>query len=142
MPGWTFGPVGGPELFEHDRTPIVRHVKVLGSKSQLDGDWVYWAGRQGHYPGVSRWLAMLLKWQQGRCAHCGLYFMPGDLPELHHRQGAQGKKLVALHRHCHDAVHGPGLLESSGGIRDKDCPREEPYEYESLTYGSEDQPGG
>jgi RNA-directed DNA polymerase len=142
MPRWTFGPAKGPNLFEHDRTKIVRHIKVSGRESPFDGDWVYWAGRQGHYPGVSQWLALLLKWQQGKCAHCEQYFMPGDLPEIHHRQGEQGKKLVASHRHCHDAVHGPGQLVTVGGIHDKDRLREEPYECESLMYGSEDQPGG
>jgi len=141
MPGWTFGLAKGATLYEHDRTVIVRHVKVLGGKTPFDGDWVYWAGRQGYYPGVSRTLALLLKWQQGKCAHCGQYFLPGDLPEMHH-QGAPKKKLVALHRHCHDAVHRPGQPKPLEGIRDKDCPREEPYECESLTYGFEDQPGG
>jgi RNA-directed DNA polymerase len=142
MPRWVFGPAPGPSLFEHERTKIVRHVKVLGGKSPFDGDWAYWAGRQGHYPGVSWWLALLLKWQKGKCARCGLYFMPGDLPEVHHVDGEGGKRLAALHRHCHDAVHGPGKLEPMRSIRDRDCPREEPYECESLTYGSEDQPGG
>jgi RNA-directed DNA polymerase len=142
MPQWTFGPAKGPTLFEHDRTKIVRHVKVLGGKSPFDGDWVYWASRQGYYPGVSWWLARLLKRQQGQCAQCGLYFMPGDLPEVHHLQKDDRKKLAVLHRHCHDRVHGPGTLNSLESIHDKDCPREEPYECESLTYGSEDQPGG
>jgi RNA-directed DNA polymerase len=142
MPQWSFGPAKGPTLFEHDRTRIVRHVKVQGGRSPFDGDWAYWAGRQGHYPGVSWWLALLLKRQQGRCAHCGLYFMPGDLPEVHHRQEEHGKKLAVLHRHCHDAVHGPVTNEPPRSIRDKDYPREEPYECESLMYGSEDQPGG
>jgi len=141
-PQWTFGSAKGLTLFEHDRTKIVRHVKVLRGKSPFDGDWAYWAGRQGHYPGVSRWLALLLKRQQGRCAHCGLYFMPGDLPEVHHLKGEPRKTLAVLHRHCHDVVHGPGTSEPPRSIRDKDYPREEPYECESLMYGSEDQPGG
>jgi hypothetical protein len=50
--------------------------------------------------------------------------------------------LAALHRHCHDAVHGPGGSEPLGSVHDQDCLCEEPYECESLTYGSEDQPGG
>lgn len=142
MPQWSFGPAKGPTLYEHDRTKIVRHVKVVGGRSPFDGDWVYWAGRQGHYPGVSWWLARLLKRQHGKCVHCGLYFMPGDLPEVHHVDGKHGKNLAVLHRHCHDTVHGPGTKNRLESIRDKDCPREEPYECESLTYGSEDQPGG
>jgi RNA-directed DNA polymerase len=108
MPQWTFAPPKGPSLFEHDRTRIVRHVKVPGGKSPFDGDWAYWAGRQGYYPGVSWWLARLLKRQHGRCSHCGLYFLPTDLLEVHHRKGQTEGKVAVLHRHCHDVVHGPG----------------------------------
>ncbi len=125
---------------------IVRHIKVPGRKSPFDGDWTYWTSRQGHYPGIGRGLALLLKYQQGRCAHCGLYFMPGDLLEVHHRDGDHpnkaGRNLAVLHRHCHDAVHGQDQLEPERSIHDQDCPGEEPYECESLMYGSEDQPGG
>jgi RNA-directed DNA polymerase len=146
MPGWTFGPEQGRCLCRHDRTKIVRHVKVQGNKSPLDGDWVYWASRQGHYPGVSQWLAMLLKRQGGKCVGCGLSFMPEDLLEVHHQDGKhtnyQRGNLAVLHRHCHDTVHGRGRLEPRRSVRDKDCSCEEPYECESLTYGSEDQPGG
>ena len=141
MPEWTFGPAKGPALFEHDRTKIVRHVQVLGGKSPFDGDWAYWAGRQGHYPGVSWWLAYLLKWQKGKCAHCGLYFLPGDLPEVHHVQGRHGEEQAVLHRHCHDAVHGPGTGEPPRSTHDKDSPREEPYECESLMYGCASRKG-
>jgi RNA-directed DNA polymerase len=111
MPDWTFAPPTGPSLFEHDRTKIVRHVKVLGGKSPFDGGWAYWAGRQGYYPGVSGWLARLLKRQHGRCIYCGLYFMPEDLLEVHHREGEHDRKLAVLHRHCHDAVHGAGTRD-------------------------------
>jgi RNA-directed DNA polymerase len=112
LPQWTFAPPRGPSLFEHDRTRTVRHIKVLGGKSPFDGDWVYWAGRQGYYPGVSWWLARLLKQQRGRCTHCGLYFLPTDLLEVHHRRkGEPGQRLAVLHRHCHDGVRGPGTRD-------------------------------
>ena len=72
--------------------------------------------------------------------------MPGDLPEVHHQDGEHSnhkkQNLAVLHRHCHDALHGAGKPEPERSISDKDCPFEEPYECESLTYGSEDQPGG
>jgi RNA-directed DNA polymerase len=146
LPGWTFGTAKGIKLRKHSSTRIVRHVKVLGGKSPFDGDWAYWAGRMGYYPGISLWMGMVLKRQRGRCARCGLFFEPGDLIEVHHpnrdRTTNRPGTLDALHRHCHDAVHGPGGTEPKGGVRDKDCPREEPYECESLMYGSEDQPGG
>jgi RNA-directed DNA polymerase len=146
LPAWTFGVPNGPTLRRHDATRIVRHVKVRGDKSPFDGDWAYWAGRQGHYPGIDFWLGRLLKRQRGRCAHCGLYFMPGALLEIHHkdeeRSQKTGQTLEVLHRHCHDTVHGPHPVEPKGSAHDKGWPREEPYERESLTYGSEDQPGG
>lgn len=145
LPRWALGTKQGLTLFEHERTKIVRHIKVPGRKSPFDGDWTYWAGRQGHYPGMGRGLALLLKYQQGRCAHCGLYFMPGDLLEVHHREGDHthkaGHHLAVLHRHCHDAVHGQDQLEPERSIHDKDCPGEEPYECESLKYGCASRKG-
>jgi RNA-directed DNA polymerase len=147
LPAWTFGTPDGRHLLrKHGWTRIVRHIKVRGDKSPFDGDWAYWSGRMGRYPGITCWLAMLLKRQKGRCAHCGLYFRPGDLLEVHHRDGEHSNNregtLAALHRHCHDAVHGQGSIKPGGCVRDKDCSSEEPYECESLTSGSEDQPGG
>lgn len=98
-------------LYRHPKTKIGRHVKVRGDKSPFDGDWKYWTSRQAYYPGISPWLARLLKRQQGKCAHCGMLFLPDDLLEVHHVYHDAEKKeyhLEALHRHCHDKVHGPG----------------------------------
>jgi len=112
LPNWTFGTKKGLVLFKHTDMKITRHAKVQGNKSPYDGDWKYWASRQAYYPGVTPWLAMLLKRQKGKCAHCGTIFMPGDLIEVHHedRDTSNNKKsnLSALHRHCHDKIHGPG----------------------------------
>jgi RNA-directed DNA polymerase len=127
-------------------TKIIRHVKVRSDKSPFDGDWTYWAARMGHYPGIRPWLAMLIQRQHGKCASCGLHFMPGDLIEEHHGKGDPEHdnkgSLVALHRHCHDTVHGREPIKPTECIHDKDRPFEEPYECESLTYGSEDQHAG
>jgi RNA-directed DNA polymerase len=146
LPAWTFGTPDGRHLLrKHGWTRIVRHVKVRGDKSPFDGDWAYWSGRMGRYPGITCWLAMLLKRQKGRCAHCGLYFRPGDLLEVHHRDGEHSNNregtLAALHRHCHDAVHGQGSIKPGGCVRDKDCSSEEPYECESLTSGCASRKG-
>src|SRR3954452_5804870 len=84
LPAWTFGCRDGPTLPKHAATPIVRHVKVQGGKSPFDGDWVYWTRRMGRYHGISCWLAMLIRRQEGKCAHCGQYLMPGSLLEVHH----------------------------------------------------------
>lgn len=37
------------ELFEHSKTPIVRHTKVKGNLSPFDGKFTYWATRKGEY---------------------------------------------------------------------------------------------
>jgi RNA-directed DNA polymerase len=146
FPPWIFACGDGPTLFKHGMTKIQRHVKVRGDKSPFDGDWAYWSARVGHYPGIRTRLARLLRHQKGRCPHCGLHFMPGDRVEVHHRDGDHDnhatKNLEALHRHCHDRIHGRGLVEPKERIHDKDRPFEEPYEGESLMYGSEDQHAG
>jgi RNA-directed DNA polymerase len=102
---------GNKSLLRHDRTKIIRHVKVRGAKTPFDGDWLYWSSRMGNYPGVGPIVGRLLKRQSGRCVKCGHYFLPGqDLLERHHkdrdRQNHQRSNLELVHRHCHDAVHG------------------------------------
>jgi len=106
---WEFGPKEGPLLHKHYRTPIRRHVKVQGTRSPYDGDWVYWGSRLGAHPELPRRVAMLLRRQGGRCTWCGLYFKDGDLLERDHvlpvsRGGEDGfANWQLLHRHCHDA---------------------------------------
>ena len=106
----------------------------------------YWAGRMGRYPGMRPWVARCIRRQGGRCSECGLFFRPGDLVEVHHRDrdhdNYHTKNLAAMHRHCHDGVHRGKEVITEGSIHDKDGSAEEPYECESLTYGFEDQPGG
>jgi len=107
---WDFRDTKGSTLNRHTRVPIVRHVKVQGKASLYDGNWSYWAARRGKYPGVSRRLATLLHKQAGCCEACGLYFKPEDLIELHHCDGNRSdnrySNLAAVHRHCHDQIHG------------------------------------
>jgi RNA-directed DNA polymerase len=129
-PGWTFGCPKGPTLLKHTATPIQRHVKVQGSRSPFDGDWVYWTTRMGRYPGIRCWMAYLLKRQRGICYHCGQYFMPGALLEIHHLDELYSKgrfrNIVAVHRHCHDRIH--GKRSCKGSIDDNNGPTEEPDE--------------
>jgi RNA-directed DNA polymerase len=121
---WDFRDRDGPPLNQHGRVPIVRHVKVRGQASPYDGNWRYWAARRGHYPGVPRRLAALLKKQEGRCKACRLFFKPEDLIEIHHLDGHRSDNryinLAAVHRHCHDQIHA-GLHELSTrlGTHDK-----------------------
>ena len=110
--GWVFSPRNNQRslrLFRHTQTPIKRHVKVQGSRSPYDGDWVYWSRRMGHHPTVTLKVARLLKSQAGKCAHCGLYFFPDDRMEVHHVDGNSDNhrrdNLALLHRHCHDQIH-------------------------------------
>jgi RNA-directed DNA polymerase len=121
---WEFRERDGPTLNRHTRVPIVRHVKVQGKASPYDGNWRYWAIRRGKYPGVSRRLAALMKKQAGCCEACRLFFKPEDLIDIHHRDGNRSDNryinLAAVHRHCHDQIHG-GLHERSTrlGTHDK-----------------------
>ena len=101
---------GEQTLLHYADIPIVRHVKVRGTKSPYDGDWVYWAQRLGRDPLKPPRVTRLLKRQQGRCDYCGLYFMAADGTEVHHQDGNPKNNryanLALLHAHCHDQAHG------------------------------------
>lgn len=106
--GWTFQPSNSrTRLLRHDHTPHRRYVKVQGTRSPYDGDWVYWSTRLGRHPEVKPQIARLLKQQQGTCKACGLHFTEEDPIEVDHIiPKAQGGKetrdnLQLLHRHCH-----------------------------------------
>ena len=104
---WIFTSKDGFPLLRHSQTPCKKYVKVQGSRSPYDGDWIYWSQRQARYPDVPKPVAILLKRQAGRCSLCGLYFRPEDQPEVDHilpkAQGGQDRysNWQLLHRHCH-----------------------------------------
>jgi RNA-directed DNA polymerase len=129
--GWRFRTPDGLMLLRHRETPIVRHVKIAGTRSVFDGDWLYWSKRHGAYPNLPRRWAVLLKQQQGRCDQCGLYFTINSFIEVHHHDGNhhnnRWENLRLLHHHCHDQVHG-GATAPRGGINDNDRFIEEPCE--------------
>jgi RNA-directed DNA polymerase len=109
--GWTFAAVsrnGIKRLAVHNHTAIKRHIKVQGNRSPYDADWVYWSTRMGKHPQVNQRVALLLKRQKGKCAHCQLFFKDRDLLEIDHKipRSKGGKdefnNLQLLHRHCHD----------------------------------------
>ena len=81
---WDFASPNGVPLHRHFETPIKRHIKVRGSKSPYDGDLLYWAKRRGNQPGVPKRVGTLIKRQNGKCAFCGLYFLPEDKLEVDH----------------------------------------------------------
>jgi RNA-directed DNA polymerase len=105
---WTFATRKGPRLYEHLHNRIIRHVKVKGTKSPYDGDWVYWATRLGHHPELPKRVSALLHRQKGKCPWCKLYFREDDVLEIDHilpqsHGGTDGyNNWQLLHRHCHD----------------------------------------
>ncbi len=82
--------------------------KVQNVRSPYDGDKVYWSSRLGKDPNMPTSKAKLLKWQNGKCTHCGLNFKEEDVMEIDHiiprKAGGSSsyKNLQLLHRHCHD----------------------------------------
>lgn len=107
---WTFATTEGLYLGRHSATPKIRHLIVKGSSSPFDGNWQYWTTRLRKHPEINPKVAKLLKLQKGVCVHCGLLFKSGDLIEVHHQDGCTSNNhvnnLMALHRHCHDQIHG------------------------------------
>lgn len=71
---WTFvGKYKGEvsiSLKRYSSIKIVRHIKVAGSKTPYDGDYVYWVRRRGKAIGAPPVLGKLLKKQEGKCSLC------------------------------------------------------------------------
>jgi RNA-directed DNA polymerase len=95
----------------HSETPIIRHVKVQGSRSPYDGDRAYWSKRLRNHPMLKTEQGILLKRCKGKCLYCGLDLMDGDILEVDHhiplylggKDTLENKDI--LHRHCHDQRH-------------------------------------
>jgi RNA-directed DNA polymerase len=122
---WNFAPRQGRPLYPHYQTPIKRYTKVRGTKSPYDGDWLYWASRRGHQPGIPKRTAFLLKRQKGQCARCELYFKPDDTLQVDHivpaaQGGADGyDNWQLLHTHCHHRKTAQEKLSHNSGTYDK-----------------------
>ncbi|MCC5665010.1 group II intron reverse transcriptase/maturase, partial [Nostoc sp. CHAB 5784] len=121
-------------LLNHADTPIVRHVKVKGESSPYDGNLVYWSTRMGKNPELPKRVATLLKKQNGKCTHCGLFFRENDVMEVDHSipksKGGKDeyKNLQLLHRHCHDTKT---VNDGSPGIK-SGCNSAEPKPTKKL----------
>lgn len=97
-------------IYAFAETPIIRHIKVIGSKSIYDNDIIYWSqrGRALGNKANSKSILRLLKAQDGRCNLCGLKFMPRDVIEVDHIKPKNlggldiYENLQLLHGHCHD----------------------------------------
>jgi len=96
-------------LYRHSETEIIRHVKVKGTASPMDGNLVYWSLRLRKSPEVKQRVLNLLQRHKGKCARCGLTFRDGDKWEVDHilPTSLGGKdwytNLQLLHDYCHHA---------------------------------------
>ena len=121
------------KLVNHADTKIVRHIKVKGVASPLDGNLIYWSSRMGKHPEMPRSKAFLLRRQKGKCNRCGLYFREGDRLELDHilpkSNGGTNRRdnLQLLHKHCHHNKTRNDIqnLVTNTGTYDKSCFTEE-----------------
>ncbi|WCR59251.1 MAG: Group II intron-encoded protein LtrA [Wolbachia endosymbiont of Ctenocephalides felis wCfeF] len=119
---WHFMTSNEIHLVKHSDHIIKRQVKVKGTKSPYDGDWIYWGKRLSKVPGKSPRVIKLLKLQRGKCEECQLWFKNDDILEIHHKNRNRRnniiKNLSLLHGHCHDDLH--------RSMHDKHQPREKP----------------
>lgn len=145
---WAFGVKQGEEILllaKHNRTPIVRHVKVKGNISPFNGDWAYWSARRGTHPETPTRVAKLMKAQKGKCPHCHLYIRSVDLVEVDHiTPRSQGGKdiytnLQLIHRHCHDAKTAMDIKSQARSTYVKGQNTEELCDALIVTHGSEDE---
>ena len=106
---WVFGTKVDDNLLylaRHDRTNITRHIKIQGSRSIFDGDWIYWSKRMGRYPGTPDAVAKLVKDQKGKCSRCKKSFVESDtlrLGRLRVTSSLKGKKqqkTFLFHANC------------------------------------------
>lgn len=99
----------GMHLINHSDHAIKRHVKVRGTKSPYDGDWVYWGSRLRKIPDKPPKVIKLLEKQRNKCNHCQLGFRFDDIIEIHHQDKNRNnntiENLSLLHGHCHDYLH-------------------------------------
>jgi RNA-directed DNA polymerase len=106
---WRFKTHEGQFLACHTDHHIKRHVKVTGTRTPYDGDWIYWSTRMGKSPGLTPLRARLLKVQQGKCNQCTLWFNCNDRMELHHQdknhKNNRLDNLSLVHLHCHNTIH-------------------------------------
>ena len=118
-------------LINHSDIKIVRQMKVKGTKSPFDGDFIYWSPRLSSCPEISTRVRTLLKKQKGKCSNADcvlrkLSFTNQDILEIDqikpqnpvaskHLNQIQGnlppntqggddnyKNLQLLHRQCHN----------------------------------------
>ena len=131
---WNFMDNKGGKLLLHSETEIVRHVKVKGTVSPMDGNLVYWSKRLRKSPLVSPRVTKLMGKQKGKCGHCGMLFIDGDRWEIDHilPKSLGGKdrydNLQLLHDYCHQQKTRTDDRIESRARKSRDRKIEEPDE--------------
>jgi len=92
------------ELLHLADTKILSPTPLQSHRSYFDGDWVYWGGLRGEYPGLPRQVASLLRSQTRRCGICKRCFDSSEQPwpvivRIPPKKG-KGGKLVLVHHKC------------------------------------------
>ena len=122
---WTFKTIQGLVLRKHYEWTFRNYVKVKGTRSPYDGDFIYWATRLGRYATISKRTAELLKRQKGKCGYCKLFFKSDDQIENHHKDKNHNNNaiinLVLLHTHCHHQIHGRGMNDKHQIVEEPDA---------------------
>ena len=84
-----------------------KHVKISGTRSPYDGDYIYWSKRLAKYSGLSNSMIKMMKSQNFKCTVCGEFFALGERLKIDHiipksRGGKDNyENLQLLHRICH-----------------------------------------
>jgi RNA-directed DNA polymerase len=102
---WTFKtrhPKGKDvKRFLCSEVPIEKHTLVIPDKSYFDGDWPYWAKRQGRYLSIPGSIAQRIQSQGGKCSGCSKAFTRTDHVKLVPRKGLKGGSFkAAMCRQC------------------------------------------
>lgn len=106
---WRFMTNNKTYLIRHSEHVIKRHIKIKGTKSPYDGDWVYWGNRLKKMLGKPPIIINLLRSQQSKCSYCNLWFKSDDKLEIHHKDLNEKnniyKNLSLLHGYCYNYLH-------------------------------------
>ena len=103
-------------LYNVEKTPIVRHIKITGTKSPFDAELAnYWEARC-HKLGKIKWAKgskyyQVAKNQKWKCPVCGQFLTNEENEETHHivpvKDGGSDdtENLIHLHKACHKREH-------------------------------------
>ena len=110
-------------LFDVEKTPIVRHIKVKGSNSPDDPNLIEYWNKRTTKQGKQFWAKgskyeQLAKEQNYKCPMCKQFLFNGEEIETHHlvsvKDGGSNniENLTHLHKACHKQVHGKQVIKA------------------------------